>query len=127
MDLHSRDESDRAEERGLYNYTEEVSTHREYDYLDKYLKKKVEGYKQQDTAAGRRVGEAKYVWTGWLRDCFGKSCNNCGDCLTYEYDDESRKITSNLTAQRIDSSLPHTMDNIVPFCTFCNCSLGNRG
>jgi hypothetical protein len=72
------------------------------------------------------VGEASYVFVGWLRDCIGKSCNSCGDCLTYEYDDEKRTITSNLTAQRIDNSLPHTMDNIVPYCTFCNCSLGNR-
>ena len=106
---------------------DDVFADREYYYLDRYLKKKVDGYRQQDEKAGRQVGEAKYVFTGWLRDCFGKSCGNCGDCLTYEYDDEKRTITSNLTAQRIDNSLPHTMDNIVPFCNFCNCSLGNRG
>ena len=104
----------------------DITADREYYYLDKYLKKKVDGYRQQDTAAGRPVGEAKYICTGWLRDCIGKSCNSCGDCLTYEYDDEKRTITSNLTAQRIDNSQPHTMDNIVPYCTFCNCSLGNR-
>ena len=105
---------------------DDVTADREYYYLDRYLKKKIDGYKQQDTKAGRRVGEASYVFVGWLRDCIGKSCNSCGDCLTYEYDDEKRTITSNLTAQRIDNSLPHTMDNIVPYCTFCNCSLGKR-
>ena len=41
----------------FYNYTEGETTAREFYYLDKYLKKKVDGYKQQDTKAGRHIGE----------------------------------------------------------------------
>jgi len=110
----------------FYSYTEDGSGARELYWLDKYLKRKIDGYRHQDATAGRRVEEGcSYVTTGWLRDCLGKSCGNCGDCLTYDCD-ENHKITSNLTAQRIDNSLPHTTDNIVPYCAFCNCSLGKR-
>ena len=106
----------------FYNYTEDV---KEKYWLDTYLTKKIDGYIAQDMAAGRLVGQSKYITKGWLKDCFGKSCQHCGDCLMYECD-ENYRITSNLTAQRIDNSLPHNDDNVVPFCVHCNCSMSNR-
>ena len=31
-------------------------------------------------------------------------------------------IKSDITAQRIDNSLPHHIDNCIPMCVNCNCS-----
>jgi hypothetical protein len=33
---------------------------------------------------------------------------------------------SNLTANRIDNSVGHEIDNVVPMCCWCNCALSNR-
>ena len=52
--------------------------------LDHYLQRKVERYRQQDQKAGREIDEKDYITPEWLFNCFGKSCNCCGDCLVYE-------------------------------------------
>ena len=85
-----------------------------------YLSKKVDRYKQQDKRAKREVHEQNYVTTAWLLSCLGKSCSGCGDALVYE------KGKSNLTAQRIDNTVGHELDNVVPMCCWCNCALSNR-
>ena len=46
--------------------------------LNKYLKDKIEGYKQQDTRANRTCNIDNYVHIKWLVKCFQKSCTNCG-------------------------------------------------
>ena len=85
-----------------------------------YFGRKVDRYKQQDRKAKREVQDQNYVTTAWLLSCLGKSCSGCMDPLTYE------QGKSNLTAQRIDNTVGHELDNIVPMCVFCNCALSNR-
>jgi hypothetical protein len=85
-----------------------------------YFARKVDRYKQQDKKAKREIREDNYVNTEWLLGCLGKSCSECGDALVYE------RGMSNLTANRIDNSLGHEIDNIIPTCTYCNCALSNR-
>ena len=85
-----------------------------------YFSKKVERYKQQDKKAKREVNESCFVTTKCLTDCFGKCCSGCGDALVYE------RGKSNLTANRIDNNVGHEIDNIVPYCYWCNCCLSNR-
>ena len=92
--------------------------------LLEYLKGKVERYKVQDLKAGREFAEADYITPEWLRGCLGTSCQSCGDALTFEV--VERKVVSNLSAQRLDNTLPHEKDNCVPYCAMCNCMVSNR-
>ena len=36
------------------------------------------------------------------------------------------KIDCNLSAQRIDNNIGHQIDNIVPYCIYCNMAMSNR-
>jgi len=101
----------------FYDYDENAE--REEATLQ-YFSKKVERYKQQDKRAKREVKESCFVTVKWLMGCLGKSCSGCGDALVYE------KGKSNLTANRIDNSVGHEIDNVVPMCCWCNCALSNK-
>ena len=89
-----------------------------------YFQKKVDNYKYQDKRANREIDGRKYINKEWLLGCIGTSCGSCGDCLTYSR--AGCKIDCNLTAQRIDCKVGHQLDNVVPFCTWCNMALSNR-
>ena len=88
-----------------------------------YFEKKIEGYKLQDAKANRPISE-KYVTVDWLMKCINKPCCECGCNL--ELNLETCFPSSNITAQRVDNSLSHNLDNIIPMCKICNCSLSNK-
>lgn len=103
-----------------------------YDYSEKplntkmfnsYFHKKVEGYRAQDRRANRTISE-NYVTAEWLQNCINKPCRECGCTLEIEFD--SGFATSNITAQRLDNSKDHNLDNVVPMCVRCNCALSNK-
>ena len=100
----------------FYDYDEKAE---QEEAMIQYFARKVERYKQQDRKAKREIKE-NYITKEWLTDCLGKSCCECGDALIYE------KGRSNLTANRIDNSIGHELDNVVPCCVFCNCALSNK-
>ena len=85
---------------------------------------KVMRYRGQDEKAKREIDERNYVTNAWLKMAYGSCCGNCGDCLSYSV--ENGKIESNMTAQRIDNKVAHVIDNLLPFCNYCNCALSNR-
>jgi hypothetical protein len=85
--------------------------------LDKYLDKKVQNYKKQDHQHQRTITE-NYVTADWLKSQFGKTCQDCGDCLRFDIKDG--KVESNLSADRVDNSECHHINNIVPLCVSCN-------
>ena len=105
----------------FFDYQEEPEDDR---LLQSYLQMKVRRYREQDAKAGWLIEPATYITTQWLQSCFSKSCNRCGDCLTYEI--ENNRVSSNLSAQRLDNFRCHDIDNIVPFCVYCNVSMSNR-
>ena len=106
-------------------YREQANPKDEAD-LNRYLRDKVSGNMQQDRIAGRHVNKETYITAEWLRNCIGRPCHNsCGDCLTYERNDQGR-IVSNITAQRLDNDLGHELENVVPMCMECNRQLSNR-
>ena len=106
-------------------YREQVNPKDEAD-LNRYLRDKVTRYIQQDRIAGRHINKETYITAEWLRNCIGRPCHNsCGDCLTYERNDQGR-IVSNITAQRLDNDLGHELENVVPMCMECNRQLSNR-
>jgi hypothetical protein len=92
--------------------------------LNDYLGRKVERYKIQDRKANRDINEENYITIDWLKNAFGRPCGSCGDCLAYSI--KGNTVESNLTAQRIDNASGHMLDNIVPYCTHCNCALSNK-
>ena len=85
--------------------------------LDKYLERKVQNYKKQDHQHQRTITE-NYVTADWLKSQFGKTCQDCGDCLRFDIKDG--KVESNLSADRCDNSEGHHLNNIVPLCVSCN-------
>jgi tetrahydromethanopterin S-methyltransferase subunit D len=101
----------------FYDYDENA---KDEEAMLQYFTRKVDRYKQQDKKAKREVQNHCYVTVAWLTGCLGKSCSGCGDALIYE------RGKSNLTAQRIDNTIAHELDNVIPMCVFCNCALSNR-
>lgn len=105
----------------FYDYEEDRE---DESILDSYLDMKVRRYREHDIKAGRAIVEQGYIDREWLKGCFGKSCNSCGDCMMYSIEDKI--VSSNLTAQRLDNTIGHEVDNIVPYCLYCNCAVSNR-
>ena len=105
----------------FYSYQE---VQEKEELLDKYLQGKVERYKQQDKKADRDIHTDSYITADWLKKAYGSRCGNCGDCLTYTI--KGNTVASNLTAQRIDNDVAHHIDNILPYCKYCNCALSNK-
>jgi hypothetical protein len=92
----------------------------EHRVLQKYLSLKIFNYQKQDEKAGRKPGRLEEpITTTWLREQFGKTCPDCGDCFRFEVGKDG-KVESNLTADRIDCSECHHLKNIVPLCVSCN-------
>ena len=88
--------------------------------LINYFKNKIEGYRQQDKRASRKINEDNYVDLEWCMDRLQSTCGKCG-CDFY-FETKKGVVTSNFTAQRIDNDHNHSKDNIVAYCNFCNCS-----
>jgi len=90
--------------------------------INNYFNNKIDGYKKQDLKCNRDINH-NYVNVEWLRSCLGKSCN-CG--LVFEIINNNNNITSNITANRLDNDLSHSIYNIIPMCITCNTSLSNN-
>jgi hypothetical protein len=90
--------------------------------INNYFNNKIENYKKQDLKARRNIGN-NYVNVEWLNSCLGKACN-CGEI--FEITNNKNVISSNITANRIDNELSHTIDNIIPMCVICNVCLSNK-
>lgn len=93
------------------------------DIINQYFEHKIEGYVKQDDTADRII-ENNYVNVEWLSKCIGQKCGRCHAGLHCEVENE--KIKSNITAQRVDNSLCHSISNIIPYCVYCNVSQSNR-
>jgi hypothetical protein len=92
------------------------------DIVNQYFEHKVEGYVKQDDIAERAI-ENNYVNVEWLSKCIGQKCGRCQTGLYCEVD--NGKIECNITAQRVDNSLCHSINNIIPYCVYCNVSQSN--
>ena len=84
--------------------------------LKQYFNKKISGYKTQDQNAKRPISN-NYITVDWCLNNFKSTCVNCNCAFEYE------NGKSNFTAQRLDNALDHNLDNIIPMCKLCNCSL----
>ena len=93
--------------------------------LNTYLKKKIDGYCDQDKKAKREISKDNYINVDWLSKCIGGRCKKCQDILSYEVS-SSYTVKCNLTADRIDNDFGHDLDNITPMCVTCNTSKSNN-
>ena len=87
--------------------------------LRKYLGFKIENYKQQDEKAGRSIKVENFVDCPWLVHHFGKAISRCGDCFKFDINN-GKVVDCNLTANRIDVSECHHLNNVNPLCIVCN-------
>ena len=93
------------------------------DIINQYFEHKVEGYVKQDERADRII-EDNYVNVEWLSKCIGKKCGRC-QCQLY-CEVHNNNVVCNITAQRLDNSIGHSVDNIIPYCVYCNVGQSNR-
>ena len=85
-----------------------------------YFNRKIENYRLQDKKGKRLIPKEGYVNTEWFLKNITNSCNYCG--CGFHIDINRGGIKSNLTGQRVNNEEAHTLDNIVPYCVYCNCS-----
>jgi hypothetical protein len=91
--------------------------------MEQYFRIKIANYKSQDTKAGRVIDKENFVTTEWIRQCFfhqNKECCICKCPLEFEVTDGS--VLSNLTVDRQDNSIAHTVKNCKLSCVKCNTS-----
>jgi hypothetical protein len=99
----------------------------EFDHnrLRTYLKKKINGYVEQDKNANREISKDNYITVDWLSNAIGKRCSRCQDILSYEVS-SFYNVRCNLTADRIDNDIGHELDNIKPMCVQCSTAKSNK-
>ena len=85
-----------------------------------YFNRKIENYKVQDRKAKREIPKDGYVNTQWFMDNITNQCNYCGCGFTLSIN--KGNVTTNLTCQRVDNEIIHTLDNCIAYCKRCNCS-----
>ena len=85
---------------------------------------KIRRHLDVDASCNRNIKHGEYVNRDWFLRHLGTDCQNCGMCMCWEI--VNNKIVSDLTADRIDNSKGHNLDNIQPLCKYCNCSKSNR-
>jgi len=95
--------------------------------IKQYHSLKIDSYKNQDRKAKRKVIEKEYINHDWIiRKLREKNdCPYC-HCTLYTILHDSNQIDSNISIDRIDSNLPHNMNNCQLTCSYCNMSKGNR-
>jgi len=102
------------------NSKEEVmSLKRSWVWL--YFNQKIQGYKQQDKKNGRQQNSDDYIDPEWFKLQYktNKKCPLCN--VSFEVSIlEDNKVTSNITADRMDNNKPHIKSNCKLACVSCN-------
>ena len=86
-----------------------------------YIKHKIDGYRDQDKQAGRKIDKKNYVDWDWFDEEYykNKTCYHCNCCFEMDLD-ENNKVFSNITFDRIDDSICHSKGNLLLSCLDCN-------
>ena len=104
----------------FYKYTKDIDDVFNQKCIMSYFERKILNYKEQDRKAKRTIPKEGYVNAQWFLDNINNQCNYCG--CGFSMDMKNGNIMTNLTAQRKDNELTHTIGNIIPYCCRCNCS-----
>lgn len=104
----------------FFKYSSDTNDEFNEKCIMSYFDRKIETYKLQDRKAHRNIPKQGYVNAEWFCKNIKNQCNYCG--CGFHLDIRNGNIMSNLTAQRKNNDLTHTLDNIIPYCCRCNCS-----
>ena len=105
----------------FYNYVEpELNT----KLIMSSFERKIKGYASQDREANREISKDNYINAAWLKSCINKRCSECNNGFYFKFD--TGYTESNITADRIDNSQDHNLDNIQPMCRYCNCCKSDK-
>ena len=104
----------------FFKYNDNTNDDFNEQCIKSYFERKILNYKEQDKQAKRTIPKEGYVNAQWFWDNINNQCNFCG--CGFHVDMKHGNITANMTAQRKNNELTHTLDNIIPYCKRCNCS-----
>ena len=111
----------------VYFYDYDESTLKN-DLVREYFRRKVKNYMKQDVERTKKAisEEIKnnYINHLWFEKYINGSCPCCNNQFYLDFNDGS--ITSNISADRVNCDLYHTVDNIRPTCYRCNAIQGKR-
>ena len=100
-------------------YKHEITRDIKPSEIERYFNQKVKQYKSQDIEAGRPINEEDYVNVEWLMGQLKNRCTDCNEPFVVERVDQ--KLTTNLTANRLDNERAHYISNCNSKCILCNC------
>ena len=105
----------------VYIHSEEEVAKLEMAKFKQYINFKIEGYKEQDKSAGRKIDTKNYVDFNWFEQEYAKNstCYHCNCCFEIDLD-EHNKVHSNISFDRLDDEMCHSKDNLVLSCVNCN-------
>lgn len=96
--------------------------------IKQYFEMKCKNYEATDKAKNYKWTKGEFIDAFWFADAFEHCKGNCPVCtVPLETDlDGNNIVHSNLTADRLDNSLPHIKSNCRLLCTSCNCTRSNH-
>jgi hypothetical protein len=93
-------------------YNEEEAESRRLD-LNRIIKNKIKGYKEQDKNKGRTWGKNDYIAENWILE----KIQGCCPCCSCELQTDG---VYQFVVDRLNNDLPHTKDNCHITCYTCN-------
>jgi hypothetical protein len=93
--------------------------------MNKFFELKIKDYQIQDTKAKRTLDSKNYVNPEWFKQFLASPCPKCNN--TYNMHHDKYRFYADITANRLDNSLCHSLDNIEPCCSKCNSDLSDKG
>ena len=105
----------------IYEHSKEEVMSLKRSWVRLYFNQKIQGYKQQDKKNGRQHNSDDYIDPEWFKLQYrtNKKCPLCN--VSFEVSIlEDNKVTSNITADRIDNNKPHIKSNCKLACVSCN-------
>ena len=93
--------------------------------MNKFFELKIKDYQIQDTKAKRTLHSKNYVNPEWFEQFLTSPCPKCNN--TYNMHHDKYRFYADITANRLDNSLCHSLDNIEPCCSKCNSDLSDKG
>ena len=105
----------------IYEHSKEEVMSLKRSWVKLYLNKKIQGYKQQDKKSGRQHNSDDYIDSEWFKLQYrnNKKCPLCNTLFEVSIL-EDNKVTSNITADRIDNNKSHIKSNCNLVCVSCN-------
>ena len=107
----------------FYSYDNDTNNNFNNNLLCSYFNKKINNYKIQDKMGHREICK-EYIDSNWFFNNLDKPCNICKGELSYKLHGNGA-MTSNITADRINNNICHSVNNCQICCVRCNVNKSN--